>query len=45
MSINKENYINIAGRKIGYNFAPLVIAEIGINHCGNLDLAFELVDA
>lgn len=45
MSINKENYINIAGRKIGYNFDPLVIAEIGINHCGNLDLAFELVDA
>ena len=45
MSINKDSYINIAGRKVGYNFDPLIIAEIGINHCGNLDLAFELVDA
>jgi N-acetylneuraminate synthase len=27
-------YISIAGRKIGYDFKPLVIAEIGINHEG-----------
>jgi hypothetical protein len=25
-------YIEIAGRKIGQDFPPLVIAEIGINH-------------
>lgn len=37
--------INIAGRKIGYNYDPLVIAEIGINHGGSLDVAFEMVDA
>ena len=45
MSINKNASFKIADREIGYNYDPLVIAEIGINHCGNLDLAFELVDA
>ncbi|MCM8569216.1 N-acetylneuraminate synthase family protein [Gramella jeungdoensis] len=35
----------IAGRKIGYNFPPLVIAEIGINHEGSLEVAKEMVDA
>jgi N-acetylneuraminate synthase len=37
--------IEISGRKIGSNYPPLVIAEIGINHSGNLDVAFEMVDA
>lgn len=35
----------IAGRKIGLDFDPLVIAEIGINHEGSLQVAFEMVDA
>lgn len=35
----------IAGRKIGRAHAPLVIAEIGINHEGSLKTAFEMVDA
>ncbi|WP_309640363.1 N-acetylneuraminate synthase family protein [Flavobacterium sp.] len=38
-------YIEIAGRKIGIDYAPLVIAEIGINHEGSLQTAFEMVDA
>ncbi|TRX04551.1 N-acetylneuraminate synthase family protein [Flavobacterium gawalongense] len=38
-------YIEIAGRKIGLDFAPLVIAEIGINHEGSLQVAKEMVDA
>lgn len=38
-------YIEIAGRKIGIDFPPLVIAEIGINHEGSLETAFEMVDA
>ena len=38
-------YIKIEDRKIGYNFKPLVIAEIGINHNGSLKEAFKLVDA
>ncbi|PTO86005.1 N-acetylneuraminate synthase family protein [Vibrio splendidus] len=35
----------ISGRKIGLDFDPLVIAEIGINHEGSLEVAFEMVDA
>ncbi|TRX13485.1 N-acetylneuraminate synthase family protein [Flavobacterium gawalongense] len=38
-------YIEIAGRKIGLDFPPLVIAEIGINHEGSLQVAKEMVDA
>jgi N-acetylneuraminate synthase len=33
----------ISGRKIGLSYPPLVIAEIGINHGGSLENAFELV--
>lgn len=40
-----ESYINIEGRKIGRDFPPLVIAEIGINHEGSLSVAKEMVDA
>ena len=45
MGINKEIFFDIAGRKIGYKFDPLVIAEIGINHNGSLETAFTMVDA
>jgi sialic acid synthase SpsE len=38
-------YIEIAGRKIGSEYPPLVIAEIGINHEGSLQVAKEMVDA
>lgn len=38
-------YIAIAGRKIGPDYPPLVIAEIGINHEGSLQVAKEMVDA
>ena len=38
-------YIDIAGRKIGVDYRPLVIAEIGINHEGSLAVAKEMVDA
>jgi N-acetylneuraminate synthase len=38
-------YIEISGRKIGVDFPPLIIAEIGINHNGNLKTAFEMVDS
>ena len=34
-------FIEIAGRKIGLDFPPLVIAEIGINHEGSLQTALE----
>jgi N-acetylneuraminate synthase len=38
-------YLEISGRKIGPDFPPLVIAEIGINHEGSLKTALEMVDA
>jgi N-acetylneuraminate synthase len=38
-------YIEIAGRKIGPDYPPLVIAEIGINHEGSLQVAKEMADA
>lgn len=44
MSTNNP-FIEIAGRKIGLDFNPLVIAEIGINHGGSLKVAKMMVDA
>jgi len=38
-------FFEISGRKIGYDFEPLVIAEIGINHEGGLATAKQMVDA
>lgn len=38
-------FFEIVGRKIGYDYEPLVIAEIGINHEGNLETAKQMVDA
>lgn len=38
-------YIEINGRKIGEDYPPLVIAEIGINHNGSLKVAKEMVNA
>lgn len=38
-------FIEIQGRKVGRDFPPLVIAEIGINHEGSLAVAKEMVDA
>ena len=42
---NKNPYIEISNRKIGIDYPPLVVAEIGINHEGSLDTALEMVDA
>jgi sialic acid synthase SpsE len=39
------NEIVIENRKIGLDYPPLVIVEIGINHEGSLKTAFEMVDA
>ena len=38
-------FIEISGRKIGLDYPPLVIAEIGINHNGSLEEAKKLVRA
>lgn len=36
--------LQINDRKIGLDYIPLVIVEIGINHAGSLDLAKHMVD-
>jgi len=41
----KNPEFDIAGRMIGLDHAPLVIAEIGINHNGDLDVAKAMVDS
>lgn len=43
--MSNKPMIQIGTRKVGYDFDPLVIAEIGINHEGSLQTAFEMVDA
>lgn len=43
--VKKSNpYITIAGRKIGPDYPPLVIVEIGINHEGSMKKAKKMVD-
>ena len=34
----------ISGRKVGYAYEPLVIADIGINHGGSVQIAKQMVD-
>lgn len=38
------NDISIAGRKIGLQFPPYVIAEMSANHNGNLESALRIID-
>ena len=42
--MKKLNFIKISNRKIGPDFKPLVIFELGINHNGSLRLAKKIVD-
>ena len=39
------NEISIAGRKIGTDYAPYVIAEMSANHNGNIDTALKIIVA
>ena len=41
----KKDLRKIASREIGPEHPPLIIAEIGINHNGDLDIAKKLIDA
>ena len=40
-----NKHIQIGTRKIGLDYPPLVITEIGINHEGSLNTAMKMVDA
>jgi sialic acid synthase SpsE len=39
----KNNYIEIQGRKVGPDYPPFVIVEIGINHEGDINKAKQMV--
>ncbi len=40
-----EKFFEIGNRKVGKDFPPLIIAEIGINHNGSLKTAKEMVNS
>ena len=44
MSKNKTNFLEIGNRKIGSGKPTFIIAEAGINHNGDLELAKQMVD-
>jgi N-acetylneuraminate synthase len=43
--MSNKPFIQIGERKIGEDYEPIVIAEIGINHEGSLEVAKQMVDA
>ena len=45
MNYDITNKIQINGTKIGFDEPCYIIAEIGINHNGDLSLAKKLIDA
>ncbi len=40
-----SNEIEVAGRKIGYEHPCFVVAELGLNHNGDIETALQMVDA
>ena len=44
MTLKQPTSMKIAGRSIGQAFPPLVVAEIGINHEGDIRKALQMVD-
>lgn len=40
-----DAYISIAGRKIGADFPPYIIAEMSANHNGRLEVAFQIIES
>lgn len=45
VNISKQaNYIEIAGRKIGTEYPPYIIAELSANHNGQLERALAVID-
>lgn len=39
-----KNYIKIAGRKIGPDYAPYIIAELSANHNGDINRAYQIME-
>ena len=45
MKKKRNPFIKIKNRKIGSDYPPVVIAELGINHKGDIKVAKKMVDA
>ena len=43
--MTRNSHITIAGRNIGSDYAPYVIAEMSANHNGSLETALKIIDA
>jgi len=43
--VEMNNYVELGGRRVGPSYPVYVIAEIGINHNGDLSIAKRLIDA
>ena len=41
--VDDENATIFCGRPFGVGKAPLIVAEIGFNHNGNVDLACQMI--
>ena len=41
--MNDENEITFCGKHLGANKPPLIVAEIGFNHNGDIDLACKMI--
>jgi pseudaminic acid synthase len=39
-----NKFITIAGRKVGVDYAPYIIAELSANHNGNIKTAFRIIE-
>ena len=42
--MDKSNYIKLGTKIVSSKSKPYIIAEIGVNHEGSIDLAFKLID-
>ena len=42
--MDKSNYIKLGNKIVSSKSKPYIIAEIGVNHEGSIDLAFKLID-
>lgn len=43
--MSKQPHFEIAGRRIGAEYPPYVIAEMSANHNGNIETAFKIIEA
>ena len=43
MKFQSQRPVLIGNRKVGFGYEPYIVAEVGINHNGDLDRAIEMI--